>query len=129
MRKILPAIVSLMCLMLASTAQTQDRNLDAWYRGYNHKYFQDELPFDTEITRTLNDDRFMAITFYDNGRYHIEMNPKYNLSTKTERINLLHESCHIRIFIEHDEEFDDHGPHWQSCMHGLSAQGAFEDIW
>lgn len=121
--------IFLAVLFAVTPVVAQDHDLGQWYAGYNHKYFQDELPKDVIISRTLADDRFMAITFYDNGRYHIELNPKYNLSTKTERINLLHESCHIRIFIEHDEEFDDHGPHWQACMHRLSDQGAFEDIW
>ena len=128
MRNLLLSIL-VAVLFAAPVAHTEQRDLDQWYRGYDHKYFQDELPQDVIISRTLADDRFMAITFYDSGHYHIELNPKYNISTKSERINLLHESCHVEMFVEKEDEFDDHGPHWQACMHRLSNQGAFEDLW
>lgn len=116
-------------LMMPQAISSQDRQLDSWYASYNHQYFQDELPATTVITRNLADDRFMAITEYDDGRYHIGINPRYNISTKTERINLLHEMCHIRGFIEHDDEFDQHGAKWQQCMHSLADQGALELLW
>ena len=114
---------------MISFANAAPDSLDAWYAGYNHEYFQDELPKTTVITKELADDRFMALTFYENGRYHIALNPKYNFSNKIERENLLHESCHVRIFIEHEEEFDDHGPKWQACMLELANKGAFKDLW
>lgn len=125
---------------LQLTPQQRQRDLDLdemekrwdltqWYLGYNHTYFQDALPNDVVLTRDLNDDRFMAITFYDTGQYHIQINPKYNISTKQERINLLHESCHVLLFIEQDTELDDHGPHWQACMMRLADAGAFKDLW
>jgi hypothetical protein len=121
-------LLILLLTALPITAQ-QDRHLDEWYASFNHSYFQDELPANTVITRNLTDDRFMAITEYENGRYHIGINPKYNISSKSERINLLHEMCHIRGFIEHDDEFDQHGLKWQTCMHSLADQKAFEDLW
>jgi hypothetical protein len=120
--------VLIIMAMISFTNAAPD-SLDSWFAGYNHAYFQDELPKTTVITKDLTDDRFMALTFYENGAYHIALNPKYNFSTKIERENLLHESCHILIFIEHEEEFDDHGPKWQHCMHRLADQGAFEDLW
>ena len=116
-------------MLLAASASAAPDGLDSWYAGYNHEYFQDELPKTVVITKTLNDDRFMALTFYENGAYHIALNPKYNFSTKIERENLLHEMCHIRIFVEHDEEFEDHGPKWQACMLELAKKGAFADLW
>lgn len=122
-------LVFAVALLAVGVSVQPDRHLDEWYASYNHAYFQDELPKDVLITRTLNDPRFMALTLYSDGHYHIDINPKYNLSTKTERINLLHESCHIRQFIEDDEEFDQHGPHFQNCMLGLAKQGAFSDLW
>jgi hypothetical protein len=108
----------------------EDRHLDAWYATYNHMYFQDRLPKTTVITRNLTDDRFMAQTFYENNFYHIAINPRYNESRKTEKLNLLHESCHIEVFIDKEEdEFDDHGEHWQRCMHRLADEKAFENLW
>lgn len=113
-----------------TSATNDDRHLDTWYATYNHEYFQDELPKTVVITRNLTDDRFMAQTFYENNFYHISINPRFNESRKIEKFNLLHESCHIYIFINHEEdEFDDHGSHWQKCMHKLADQGAFELLW
>lgn len=112
----------------SSRIPDREQDLRAWYSGFNHTYFQDELP-PAVITENLADDTKMAETFYEAGSYRVAINPKYNLSTKTERINLLHESCHILIFVEHDEEFDDHGPHWQACMHHLADQNAFDNLW
>jgi hypothetical protein len=124
-------LLTLCLIILPVTISGQTRDLDQWYAGYNHKYFQDELPKNTEITTTLNDDRFMALTLFSHDHFHIDINLKYNISTKTQRINLLHESCHILVFVEHDDdpEFDDHGPHWQRCMHSLADQNAFNDLW
>lgn len=103
-------------------------NLGAWYQGYNYKYFQDELPA-AIITRNLHDDRFMALTEYHDNYYHIEFNPKYNLSPRQERETLLHEMCHIEVLASNDTEFDDHGIKWQTCMKDLAKKGAFDDLW
>lgn len=123
------SILLFLLLLSPNVIFSQDRHLDEWYASYNHTYFQDELPKTVVITRNLQDDRFMAITDYSDGYYHIGINPRFNLSTKTERINLLHEQCHILGFVEHDDEFDQHGPKWQQCMHNLANQGAFNDLW
>jgi predicted SprT family Zn-dependent metalloprotease len=104
-------------------------NLYAWYTSYNHSYFQDSLPAKVVITRNLKDDRFMAITEYTNGYYHIEFNTKYSPSPKQERMTLLHEQCHIRLAIEDQGDFGDHGEAWQHCMHDVSKQGGFESLW
>lgn len=111
----------------ANTAEPE--NLYAWYASYNHSYFNDELPSTVIITRNLKDPRFMALTEYADGYYHIEFNTKYSPSSKQERITLLHEQCHIRLAIEGIGDFGDHGIAWQHCMHDLSKQGAFELLW
>ena len=111
--------------------------LDAWYRGYNEVYFQNELPNTVYITHDLTDDRYMAVTDrLPLGVYHINFNVKYGYTpipggiSVIELRNLLHESCHVQVFIEEKEdEFDDHGPKWQSCMHRLANMGAFNALW
>lgn len=125
----LKSIVLGLLLTLPTGISGQDRHLDEWYASFNHSYFQDELPKMVVITRNLADDRFMAITDYDNGYFHIGINPKFNLSTKTERINLIHEMCHVQGFVEHDDEFDQHGMKWQACMHRVADQNGFNDLW
>ena len=122
-----------MGLVLSATTSdiraNDDRHLDAWYATYNHEYFQDELPKTTVITRNLADDRFMAQTFYENGYYHIAINPRLNSASTVEKMTLLHEDCHIYLIITHDVEFNDHGNHWQKCMRDLADRGAFGLLW
>ena len=110
--------------------------LDSWYRAYNNIYFQKELPDTVYITHDLTDDRFMAVTDrLLSGAYHIRFNVKYGYTpipggiSVEELRNLLHESCHVLLFVEKDEELNDHGPHWQNCMHRLANMGAFENLW
>jgi len=130
MRNSMPLLLFLTATLFAKPIRSDDRHLDVWYAAYNHEYFQDSLPKTTVITRNLADDRFMAQTFYENGYYHIAINPRYNESGKTEKLNLLHESCHLYIFVTHeDDEYDDHGPKWQACMHRLADENAFEQLW
>lgn len=113
----------------AVAGQTRQDHLDPWYRGFNEKYFGSELPQTVVISHNLYDGRFQALTEYANGYYHIEFNPKYNQAGRTELFTLLHEMCHIRQLSSNENDFDDHGPKWQSCMHELANKGAFEDLW
>ena len=116
-------------LLLTSVVQAQPDRLDAWYRGYNEKYFNNELPKEITITHDLRDNRFQAWTQRLGDSFHVAFNPLYNLASGTERLTLLHELCHIRNFVESETEFDDHGPKWQSCMHDLAHKGAFDELW
>jgi predicted SprT family Zn-dependent metalloprotease len=104
-------------------------DLVAWYAGYNQKYFGDELPKDVVLDFHLHDPDKMGVTIFgtQDGFIHIEFNPEYIKSTKTLRMTLLHEMCHVQLFVE--EQPDDHGPFWQSCMHRLANQKAMEDLW
>jgi hypothetical protein len=108
--------------------------LDSWYRGYNQAYFNNGLP-QVLISHDLTDDRFMALTSFSKGYYRIQFNPKFGYhpnpraTSITELRNLLHESCHVEIFIQDAEQFEDHGSHWQACMHRLANMNAFEDLW
>lgn len=131
--KILLLIAALVLLAPGISSGTPDP-LDAWYRGYNEVYFNNELP-NVLIDHSLTDDRFMALTSFSNGFYHIQFNPKFGYhpnpkgTSITELRNLLHESCHVEIFIQNAEQFDDHGSHWQSCMYRLAKLKAFENLW
>lgn len=129
MIKRLVLTITLLAAGVSAQPGQPDRHLDEWYASYNHAYFQDELPKNTLITYDIHDDRFMALTAYEGSQYHISFNMKYNFSNKMGRLNLLHELCHVRQMVEGDEEFDQHGPHFQSCMLGLAKQGAFTDLW
>jgi predicted SprT family Zn-dependent metalloprotease len=122
-------LTSLILLVLTAVPVHPEVNLNAWYEGYNHAYFNDTLPATVVISHNLHDDRFMALTEYANGFYHIEFNPKYEPSPKQARETLLHEQCHLEQLVSGEVEFEDHGPKWQACMHRLANQGALEDLW
>jgi SprT-like family protein len=125
-------ILAVLILAMAGslTGQSQRDRLDPWYRGFNDKYFNNELPQNVLITHDVHDDRFVAYTEeYKTGFYHISFNPKLNLSGRQELETLLHESCHIQILSSGETEDDDHGPKWQSCMHELANKGALEELW
>ncbi len=126
-------IIVLTILLFGTVVIAQDR-LDPWVRGLNEKYFNSELPATIVVSHNLHDDRFQALTDTTTEHgvvyYHLMFNPKYNISTKTEQLNLFHELCHVRQMINNEvDSLDDHGPHWQSCMLELAKKGAFRDLW
>ncbi len=124
-------------LALPINSADADSDLQAWYNGYNQKYFQHELPEagsfsppDVIIDFRLNDPDKMGVTVFGSvdGYIHMSFNPAFIKSTKTLRLTMLHEMCHIEGFVEDVHELD-HGPKWQGCMHRLANQGAFEELW
>lgn len=133
MRKPTAMIVVILSLLISSKsiAPATIDPLDLWYQGYNVKFFNSELPQRVIIDHGLHDDRYMGLTDYDwqQKLFIIRMNEKYGPSPKQERETLLHEMCHVRQIVEGDEQLDQHGPHWQSCMHDLANKGAFDDLW
>lgn len=122
---------ALFVLFAVPVAPAVPDSLELWYQGYNVALFNHELPDKIMIDTNYRDDRYMAVTDYQEHAqiYIIRTNPKYNQSPKQARENLLHEMCHMRQLVSGEIEFDDHGPKWQSCMHELANAKAFEDIW
>lgn len=124
-----------LCLLITSLFLAPEIRSDApdwlepWYQGYNVLYFNQSLPTDVVITHELEDDHFMGISYRAGGRYWIEMNLKYEPSPKQSKLILLHEMCHVDLWVEGEDEPDDHGPKWQHCMHGLANMRAFESLW
>jgi hypothetical protein len=115
-----------------------DMDLTAWYNGYNQMYFNNELPKagtlsppDVIIDFHLRDPKKMGVTIFGEADGYIRMsfNPDYIKSEKTLRLTLLHEQCHIELFVEDVHTLDDHGPEWQACMLRLAEKGAFHDLW
>lgn len=125
-------------LALGTRAGDTNINLNAWYDGYNQMYFQKELPEagsfsppDVIIDFHLDDPDKMGLTVFgeQDGFIRMGLNPTYIKSTKTLRLTMLHEMCHIRLFVEDIHSMNDHGPQWQSCMLDLAKAGAFADLW
>lgn len=127
-------------LMLASAIFPADVDTDlrAWYNSYNTVYFQKELPEagnfsppDVIIDFHLHDPKKMGITVFGaaDGYIHMGFNPDYIKSENTLKMVLLHEMCHVQMFVEEVHTLNDHGPEWQGCMHRLVNQGAFDNLW
>jgi hypothetical protein len=103
------------------------KGLQLCYNLYSKLYFDGKLPPATVSYGPCPILNVQACTYKDDdGRFIVRLIPKYNSAPDTAHMNLLHETCHLAHW---NEEFNDHGPVWQRCMHHLADVGAFEAIW
>lgn len=130
MKKFL-AVALLLGAMASTVSPGVPDWLDAWYRGYNSKYFNSELPAEVLIDHDLHDDKYIALTDYNTAqkKYWLRFNPKYGASSKQVLMSLFHEMCHVRSMTRQELIFDDHGVEWETCMHELADKGAYDDLW
>ena len=115
----------------SSVSSGKIQPLNVWYQGYNESLFNHELPDKIQIDHQLRDPKLMAITECEltSRICRINMNPDFEISTKVQRMTLIHEMCHIELFVSGEYEFDDHGFKWQGCMHQIANKNGFEDLW
>lgn len=96
------------------------------YDLFNEQYFNKRLP-----SSRMVDVRFglahgnLGETSICPGGYYIEVNRRLNPADKQVYMTLLHEECHIATWGEIAKD----GPKWQSCMHKLADEGAFDTLW
>jgi hypothetical protein len=102
------------------------KGIQECYNAYNKAYFGGNLPPAIVSYGPCPVANVQACSFKDDGNFVVRLIPKYNLAPDTAHMNLLHETCHLAHW---NEEFNDHGPAWQGCMHHLADIGAFEGIW
>src|SRR6202044_1175423 len=96
------------------------------YETYNDSYFDGKLP-NNVIVYVDGAEGNVGLTDRCNGTaLCIHLNGYYNNSAPTEELTLLHESCHVYVLTAYGEQFDSHGPLWQSCMHNLARTGALD---
>jgi hypothetical protein len=136
--KLTSTILLSLALAFPISPTDTDVHLDAWYNSYNHQYFNGELPEagtlsppDVIIDFHLSDPKKLGITIFGEADGYIRMsfNPDYIKSQNTLKMTMLHEQCHIELFVEDIHTLDDHGPEWQACMLRLAEKGAFHDLW
>ena len=115
----------------------------ALYQSDNELYFDNKLPKNIEIVEQEAPDgeADYGLTLHATGTHWYKMfvSPTLNDSITEERWTVLHESCHIRIWENHEadgtaQEYkkrkgDGHGDEWQNCMKDLAMKDAFHDIW
>ena len=120
-----------LALLPYSVSSGKIQPLEQWYQYYNQALFNHSLPDNIQIDHQLRDPKLMAITECEltSRICRINMNPDFEISTKVQRMTLLHELCHVSLFVEGGYEFDDHGFKWQGCMHQIANKNGFEDLW
>ena len=97
------------------------------YEADNDSFFDGKLPKNLIVyIGPAGDNMAVSHNVADSARAWIEVNPKYNNTPRTEELTILHESCHIYVA---GRESKEHGEMWESCMHRLADQNAFNDIW
>lgn len=111
----------------AHSAPEVSVHLTHLYESYNDSFFDGHLPNGLRVY-SGNADGDMAVTHQSDepSEAWIEINPYYNNTPRTEALTLLHEMCHVYVA---GKEFDAHGAKWQTCMHTLANQDAFDNIW
>ena len=108
-----------------TTPVMNQEELQAWYQTYNRRYFADTLPTDVKFQWVdMHYKHRMGETECHLGSCIIRLDPSYNEAFPVAKETLLHEMCHVKNY----DEFDTHGRRWQSCMHTLWLDGAFEDL-
>lgn len=125
------ALCLLILAPLSSISPAKIQPLDIWYQAYNATLFSGELPDKIEIDHQLRDPNKMAETKCEliSRVCRINMNPDYEISSSITRMTLIHEQCHIDLFILQEYELDQHGPKWESCMHDKADKKAFDNLW
>ena len=112
-----------------------DRKLKRWYREFNQKWFDGQLPANTEVWWE-NVDASCASVDYDGcgatfdestDTWLIRINPALGWSPRLSKFALIHEMVHIAEDIPNPKRA--HGAKFQYRMLLLAAAGAFKDLW
>lgn len=120
--------IALLVLFCSLQAPTVDCPLDRWFAGYNETYFNDSLPKNTTVDfYDFEDVKIIGDSFCFQQKCRIRIARQYQNARPVYLETLLHEMCHIDTWDAH--EINPHGPKWQTCMHRLANQNAFEDVW
>ena len=112
-----------------------DRRLKRWYNAINKKWFDGQLPANTEVWYEHVQDA-CAMVEYDGcdvtfdestDTWLIRINPALAWSSRLARFALIHEMVHIAVGIGGKRKA--HGAKFQYRMMLLAASGAFKDLW
>jgi hypothetical protein len=103
--------------------------LQGWYREVNRAYFKNELPERTTVVWAdlvgIYQDMGQA-TPHPDGTWLITIDRATNVTEGEAKLTEAHEICHVAT---HGQEFDAHGPKFETCMVQLANQGAFKGLW
>ena len=110
--------------------------LQKMYGQYNHKYFDDKLPKDTQVhfvehvkLSDLAEGDTLPPRFTGNPTYVIEISYVWNPQGNEALMTLFHEMCHVYLEQTKPDYHGDHDADFQRLMIGLADQHAFDDLW
>jgi len=101
------------------------RRVTRWYRLYNERWFNDDLPHDVDVywipTNKCAAD--LNVLFNDPESYILQLNPAFALDMNIARIALLHEMAHIKLW-----PYKKHGPSFDEEIQRLATIGAYKGL-
>ena len=111
-----------------------DRKLRRWYREFNKKWFEGQLPANTEVwyehvegACAMVEYDGCGVTFDEStDTFLIRINPALGWSNRLAAFALLHEMCHIAVGL--NPKYN-HGVRFQHRMLLLAGAGAFRKLW
>lgn len=119
------------CLIPQTPPFAQER-LQKYFTDDNKEFFHGKLPKTIVEWKNMRADSDIGQTHYDEGLkvFVIDLDPSYNQANDTAKETILHESCHVKTSYlwNTDDPQDPHGPAFQSCLHTLYLQGAFDGL-
>ena len=107
-----------------------DRKLRRWYKQYNQKFFDNQLPADAVVSwEDCGPSEIGGTDRLADGRFILAVDPilRYLKLTVVARSTLLHEMAHVKLWESSPNH--QHGPVFQEEMLRLARLGAFEKLW
>ena len=100
------------------------------YDTYNRKFFNNQLPRDTQIgyNDEIEGKHGLTLGIEDEETHHrffiIYISPTTHTDMGQKRLTILHEMCHVRL-----HPLTNHGREFQEEMKRLAMRDAFKEIW
>jgi|SRR5690242_1273013 len=125
-------------LMLSGPSARHDANLPGGgapdltddYNRLNFEYFKASLP---PVTIQRIDDKempWLGYTIQCGPRcFQISINSAWAPAQVSQEETLIHEMCHVKLYVDGSSELQAHGPAWQSCMLERAKRGALKFLW
>lgn len=107
-----------------------DRQLKRWYAKFNGLWFGGALPVDTVIYwKPLSENVGQLCPIFEiaDGKFEINIDPRYSGTTWEWKLVLLHEMAHLKLWRKNPRH--QHGKIFQEEMQRLALAGAFRGIW
>ena len=106
-----------------------EKDLQTWYVASNRAYFSGRLPQNVTVSwGDLSEQHYVGHTIQrGDGSFLLLVDRRTNPTASEAYLTVFHEQCHLSLW--NTDDFEQHGPKFQSCMTQLALKGAFEELW